>query len=89
MAKSAENSSSPSSSSSSNSGNSIAEKVFDGSQLENITKSLSNLQTSVSETSQKIAQDSVDFAKRYPIHTAVGAGVLGFAAGYAVKQIRK
>lgn len=30
----------------------------------------------------------VDYAKKYPVHTAIGAGVAGFALGFLVKSLK-
>jgi len=52
-----------------------------------IAETVSELHDSMRTKTQHVAEESVEFVKKYPLHTAVGAGVLGFLAGYATKKI--
>ena len=52
-----------------------------------IAETVSELHDSMRNKTQQVAEDSVEFVKKYPLHTAVGAGVLGFLAGYATKKM--
>lgn len=58
-------------------------------QFQNISNSLLEIQDNVKTSSKKIAEDSMEFVKKYPLHTAVGAGVVGFLSGYAYKKFGK
>lgn len=45
------------------------------------TESVSDLSERVKDVSSNIAQESIAFAKKYPIHTAIGAALVGFFIG--------
>lgn len=39
------------------------------------------------DTTNRVAEESVELIKKYPEHSALGAGALGFFAGYVISKI--
>ncbi len=50
--------------------------------IENLTERVEFATEKLKSASSKFATQSVDFVKRYPLHSAVGATLIGLAAGY-------
>lgn len=64
-------------------------------QLANSDRDLSSMVNNVTKfgkdlvhASEEKIQVGVQYAKKYPVHTAIGAGVAGFALGFLVKSLR-
>jgi len=64
-----------------------------GNKLSSVMESKDDLLQYASEFANKfkgvssdVIKESVSFAKRYPIHTALGAAAIGFFAGFLVKR---
>jgi len=53
---------------------------------EEILHYASDFATKFKDVSGDAIKESVSFAKRYPIHTALGAAAIGFFAGILVKR---
>lgn len=58
-------------------------------QIEQIMDHANEVSQQAMDTSKKAMEKSVELAKEYPLHTAVGAGVLGFVAGVISNKIIK
>jgi len=58
-------------------------------QFDNMIDKVSDISHSAMEASKEGVEKSVVFAKKYPIHTAIGAGVVGFATGFFVNKFLK
>ena len=56
------------------------------SQLANIKESALDFGSNIREKSETAVDDAVDFAKRYPLHTALGAGLIGFTIGFISRR---
>lgn len=64
-------------------------QVVNSEQLDNLIETVSNVSDHAVETSRRAVDKSVKIVKEYPIHTAIGAGVLGFLAGVVTNKIFK
>lgn len=58
-------------------------------QLRSLTNSAQEMSEKALMSSKNAVEKSVNFTKEYPIHTAVGAGVVGFFAGAIINKILK
>lgn len=56
--------------------------------LHSMVDTVSEFGRDLVETSEEKIKVGVKYAKKYPIHTAVGAGILGFAIGFLTKSLR-
>lgn len=58
-------------------------------QMENILTTVTDYSDKALEKSRETVDRSVKVAKKYPIHTAIGLGVLGFIAGAITSKVSK
>ena len=49
--------------------------------VEEAREAVSKVSGDLTDQTKKLAETSVEIAKKYPLHTAVGAAALGFAVG--------
>ena len=64
-------------------------EVLNPEQLEQITELISDISTDATEASKKTINKGLEIAKEYPLHTAIGAGALGFIAGLISNKLMK
>jgi len=64
-------------------------QVVDSSHLNEIVSTVSDVSEKAMEESRKAVDKSVQVAKDYPVHTAIGAGVVGFVAGVITNKLLK
>ncbi len=64
-------------------------QVVDTSHLNEIVSTVSDVSEKAMEESRKAVDKSVQVAKDYPVHTAIGAGVVGFVAGVITNKLLK
>jgi len=64
-------------------------QVVDASHLNEIVSTVSDVSEKAMEESRKAVDKSVQVAKDYPVHTAIGAGVVGFVAGVITNKLLK
>lgn len=64
-------------------------QVVDSNQLNEIVSTVSDYSERAMEESRKAVDKSVQVAKDYPVHTAIGAGVVGFIAGVVTNKLLK
>jgi ElaB/YqjD/DUF883 family membrane-anchored ribosome-binding protein len=66
-----------------------AEEVLELSKekFDQIASTVSDLHDNMKETTNKVAEESVELIKKYPVHSALGAGAIGFLAGYVISKI--
>lgn len=66
-----------------------AEEVLELSKekFDQIATTVADLHDNMKETTNKVAEESVELIKKYPVHSALGAGALGFLAGYVISKI--
>lgn len=55
--------------------------------FDEIATTVSDLHDNMKATTNKMAEESVEFVKKYPVHSALGAGAIGFLAGYIISKI--
>lgn len=60
-----------------------------GSQVDAVMKRASELTEDAGKMSNEALEKSIEVAKKYPLHTAVGAGIVGFIAGVVSNKILK
>jgi len=58
-------------------------------ELNQLVQSLSNASERALDNSREVMEKSVQIARDYPIHTAIGAGVIGFFAGLIANKLIK
>lgn len=63
--------------------------VINSEQLDTLIETASSVSGQAVETSRKAVDQSVKVVKEYPVHAAIGAGVLGFLAGVVTNKIFK
>ncbi len=56
-------------------------------QVENIINTVSSVSDDAVDKSREVVAKSVQVAKEYPIHTAVGVGAVGFLVGLATSKL--
>lgn len=56
--------------------------------LNSMARNVSQYGKDLVHASEEKIQVGVNYAKKYPVHTAIGAGVAGFALGFLVKSLR-
>ena len=66
-----------------------AAEAMNSEHLDNFIETASNISDHAVETSRRAVDKSVKVVKEYPVHAAVGAGVLGFLAGVVTNKILK
>ena len=49
--------------------------------ISDLSERVSDLSHKVKDMSANLADESVNLVKNYPVHTAIGAAVIGFVAG--------
>jgi ElaB/YqjD/DUF883 family membrane-anchored ribosome-binding protein len=54
--------------------------------LEEAMGSVHDIQDNLKASSQEIVQKGIGIAKKYPVHTALGVGAIGFVAGALFKK---
>jgi len=57
--------------------------------VDGLISTVSNASETAVQSSQKAMAEGVKIAKEYPIHTAIGAGVVGLLAGFVGSKILK
>lgn len=60
-----------------------------GEQLDKFIDKMSHASGQAVETTKKAVDKSVHMVKEYPIHSALGAGAVGFVAGYLTNKFFK
>lgn len=63
--------------------------MLDSSAGHNIMESANEFASKFKNVSGEYVRDTVDFVKQYPVHTALGAAAIGFAAGFMMRGSRK
>ncbi len=58
------------------------------SDLNSMAHNVSQYGKDLVHASEEKIQVGVNYAKKYPVHTAIGAGIAGFALGFIVKSFR-
>lgn len=66
-----------------------AEEVLELSKekFDKIATTVAELHDNMKDTTNRVAEESVELIKKYPEHSALGAGALGFFAGYVISKI--
>lgn len=54
--------------------------------FKDIAESAMHLKDRVQEVSSNAVEQSVDFVKKYPVYTAIGAAAVGFLAGALLRR---
>lgn len=60
-----------------------------GLDIDKAMSTVSDMGGNLKDASQETIKKSVQVAKDYPVHTAIGAGVLGVAIGFLFGRINK
>ncbi len=63
--------------------------IAKGSQVDAVMKRASELTEDAGRMSNDALEKSIEVAKKYPLHTAVGVGIVGFIAGVVSNKILK
>ncbi len=56
--------------------------------MKKFSSSVSDLSTQVKEASSDLSGRAVTFFKKYPLHCAIGTGVVGFVAGMVSGKVK-
>ena len=58
-------------------------------QLDTVVSNMTDISERAIETSKQTVDKSVEIAKKYPVHTAIGMGAVGFIAGAITNRLFK
>lgn len=63
--------------------------LFSQESVQELSQSMNDMTERVKKAADTAVTESINFAKKYPLHTALGAIAIGFIAGFLVRSSGK
>lgn len=68
--------------------NSSANSLFSQDSVQDLSQSVNDMTERVKKAADTAVTESINFAKKYPLYTALGAVTVGFIAGFFARTAR-
>lgn len=71
------------------SSSSTSSSLFSQDSVKELSQSMNDMTDRVKAAADTAVTESINFAKKYPVHTALGAIAIGFVAGFFARSGKK